>query len=111
MSKSSRRFANALLVFYALLAGGLPLADAILPAATQSAEAHVEDAESRHHGKHDHVSCQVCRAIDRHSALDGDAPPALGSVPARGEIIAPGGDGPPAGSPRSELGARGPPTA
>ena len=111
MRQVSRRFANALLVLYALLVGGLPLADAILPAATQVAEAHIEDSTERHHGSHDHLSCQICRAIDRQVALESDAVPAIGDVPAADPIIAGPSDEPPATAPRSDLGARGPPTA
>jgi hypothetical protein len=111
MRQVSRRFANALLVLYAVLVGGLPLADAILPAATQLAEAHIEDSTERHHGSHDHVSCQICRAIDRQVALEGDMAPPVREVPvATGAISGPDAV-PPAATPRAELGARGPPTA
>ena len=111
MPKVSRRLANALLVLYALLVGGLPLADAILPAATQIAEAHVEDSDARHHGMHDHVSCQICRAIDRHGALDGDAPLTIGLLPEGEDAGVTRAEAAPVASPRSELGARAPPTA
>lgn len=111
MRQVSRSLANTLLVLYALLVGGLPLADAVLPAATQAAEAHIEDAAERHHGLHDHVSCQICRTIDRQTALDGDDAIALGVAPARSRIAITASDDPPASTPRATLGARGPPTA
>ena len=110
MRLGSRRFANALLVLYALLVGGLPLADAILPAATQIADAHIEDSTERHHGSHDHVSCQICRAIDRQGALDGEGAIALAGPLAGDRIAIAPSDAPPLEAPRSELGARGPPT-
>lgn len=111
MRQVSRSLANTLLVLYALLVGGLPLADAVLPAATQVADAHIEDSSERHHGLHDHVSCQICRAIDRQSGLEGDGAVTLGVAPVNSRVAVPASDAPPASTPRSTLGARGPPTA
>ena len=111
MRQVSRRFANALLVLYALLVGGLPLADAVLPAATQLADAHIEDSTERHHGSHDHVACQICRAIDRQGAIESDAVIAPAAVQGGDRVAIVPSDDAPATPPRSELGARGPPTA
>ena len=69
MRSAYRRFSGLCLLLYAFVGVGLPLADGLLAAAGGPMAAHVEDATNRHDTGHDHVTCQVCRALDRNTAI------------------------------------------
>jgi hypothetical protein len=71
MRSTHRRLSGICLILYAFVAVGLPLGDALLAASGGPIAAHVEDATNRHGGGHDHVTCQICRVIDRNVTTGG----------------------------------------
>lgn len=71
MRPAHRRYAAMVLALYALIAGGLPVVDAMFAGPSPSTGAQVEETPAQHRSSHDHLSCQLCRTMDRNLASGG----------------------------------------
>ncbi|HUF28032.1 MAG TPA: hypothetical protein VMM18_13745 [Gemmatimonadaceae bacterium] len=106
-----RRLSGACLILFALVVGGLPVADAIIGAPAWGLSSNVEDGKEGHRGTHDHVDCLLCRAIDRNVATGGGDAFALATPAAASRAPHAAPDGAPRQPARSVHGARAPPRA
>ena len=109
MRPARHRYAVIVMALYAFIAGGLPVADAMVAGGIAAIGAQIDESPTQHRSSHDHLSCQLCRTMDRNVASDGgdrivlDAPP-LGST-----AVSHLGDAAPDAPSRATLRARAPP--
>ena len=85
------------------------MVDAMFAVAAPAAGAQVEESPAQHRSSHDHLSCQLCRTMDRNIASGGGDRVVLhaaGPAPASRTLLS---DTAPDTPPRAALRARAPP--